>query len=206
VSSAHATFADERGAFAAYQAKGSYPTSADVSSFYALKTSLPSVAGFANSSDVSSGFATFATSTAAAAAYQPKGFYPTSADVSSFYALKTTDALKAVSADVSSFYALKTSLPNIAGLANSSDVSSGFATFATSVSAAAAYQAKGSYPTSADVSSFYALKTSLPSVAGLANSSDVSSFYALKTSLPSVAGFANSSDVSSANATFRKER
>jgi hypothetical protein len=204
VSSGFATFVTSVGAFAAYQAKGSYPLSADVSSFYALKSAIPSVAGYATSADVSSAHATFATSTAAAAAYQPKGFYPTSSDVSSFYTLKTTDALKAVSADVSSFYALKTSLPSIAGLANSSDVSSGFATFATSISAAAAYQAKGSYPTSADVSSFYALKTSLPSVAGFANSSDVSSFYALKTSLPSVAGFANSSDVSSANATFAK--
>lgn len=66
--------------------------------------------------------------------------------------------------------------------------------YVTSLSAAATYQVKGSYANSVDVSSFYALKTSIPSVAGFANSLDVASFYALKTSL---AIYATSSDVSS---------
>lgn len=59
------------------------------------------------------------------------------------------------------------------------------------------YAPAGAYANSVDVSSFYALKTSIPDVSAKANSTDVASFYALKTSIPSVAGFANSTDVAS---------
>jgi hypothetical protein len=65
------------------------------------------------------------------------------------------------STDINSFYAWKSSLPDITPLANSAHVSSGFATFVTSAGAFGAYQAKGSYPSSADVSSFYALKSAI---------------------------------------------
>lgn len=127
-----------------------------------ISTGSVDTSGLARSADVSSAFltfstslsnstahATFATSAAAFAAYQVKGSYANSSDVSSFYSLKSSVAGFANSSDVSSFYALKSGLPNILGTANSSDVSS-----------------------------FYALKTSLPSVAAFANSSDVSSSYA----------------------------
>lgn len=56
--------------------------------------------------------------------------------------------------------------------------------------AAATYQPIGNYANSVDVSSFYALKTSIPDTSTFAVSADVSSFYALKTALP--VWFANS--------------
>lgn len=118
---------------------GSGVSSAYVNSLFALKTSIPDVSGFANSSDVSSANATFATSAfvndglnTVAGMIPSVAAYATSADVSSRFAALPTWATSAWvlglnytnSVDVSSFYALKTSL---ATYATSADVSSGFA-------------------------------------------------------------------------------
>jgi hypothetical protein len=166
-----ATWATSTWVGSGYQPIGNYANSSDVSSFYALKTSVPVTASFA-----------------------------ASADVSSFYALKTTDALKAASADVSSFYALKTSVPATASFAASADVSSANATFAqssalltTSIYVSSNYQPRGffvtsdaNYSNSTYIGSFYALKTTVwqpvgfyvTSNATYADSTAISSTYA----------------------------